>query len=288
MEAQHATARPTVRRISEVMGAEIGDVDIAASDLDAAMDTIRAAFHEHHLLVLRRQDVDASHIESFARRFGDVATQIFRNADGTPLSPVHSISNLDPAGKPSNSPYVQANYAWHTDHSFRTHPSLLTMLYGVELPEHGGDTEFADMTRAYDALAPERKRALEGVRVEHSYEYMRRTVTDRPASEEERRDAPPVVHPLVRTHPVTGCRSLYLGMYCARIIGMAEDEGRKLLDDLLAHATQPRFVYRHTWQTHDLLLWDNRCLLHRAIPNYDIAKHRRVLQRIVVKGSVPV
>ena len=286
-QASKRAVESTVRKLSDALGAEITGIDVAADELDRVVDIIRLAFREHHLVRLPTQQLDEAQIESFASRFGELSQHVFRGADGKPLSPVHSISNLDAEGKPSNSPYVQANYAWHTDHSFRPQPALMTMLYGLELPQHGGDTEFANMTKAYDSLSPQKQQRLAGLRVEHSYEYMRRTVTDRPASEDERRDAPPVNHPLVRTHPETGRKSLYLGMYASRVVGMPDDAGRKLLDELLAHATQPQFVYRHTWHKHDLLLWDNRCLLHRAIPNYAVAKERRVMQRVVVKGEVP-
>jgi alpha-ketoglutarate-dependent taurine dioxygenase len=122
----------------------------------------------------------------------------------------------------------------------------------------------------------------------HSLEYMRLATDDRPPTQEEKEAAPPVTHPLVRTHPETGAKSLYIGMYCSHIVGMPEAEGRALLDELLAHATQDRFVYTHQWQPGDVVLWDNRCLLHRAVPNYAMGKSRRVLQRLVVKGSAVV
>ena len=121
----------------------------------------------------------------------------------------------------------------------------------------------------------------------HSFEYMRTSTGDRPLTPEERAATPPVEHPLVRTHPDTGRRSLYLGMYCSHVVGKNPDEGRALLDRLLAHATQARFVYTHRWQPGDLVFWDNRCLLHRAIPNYAMGSSRRVLNRLVVKGTSP-
>ena len=114
---------------------------------------------------------------------------------------------------------------------------------------------------------------------------MRTATGDRPATEAEKQAAPPVTHPLVRTHPETGEHSLYLGMYCSHVVGMAPEKSRALLDGLLAHSTQPRFVYTHRWQPGDLVFWDNRCLLHRAVANYDMGHSRRVLQRLVVKGS---
>ena len=278
-----SAAKPVARRLSDVLGAEILGVDIGSPGIAAAMDVIEQALLDHHLLVFPDQHIADDDIASFARRFGEVSDQIFRQADGKPLSPVHSISNLDASGKPSKNPYLVANYQWHTDHAFRARPSSMTFLYGLEIPPVGGDTEWADMTKAYDALPETARRRIDGLRVEHSYEYIRRTVTDRPASEDEQRDAPPVTHPLVRTHAQTGRRSLYLGMYCSRIIGLPDDEGRELLDELLAHATRPQFVYRHVWRKHDLVMWDNRCLLHRANTNFDAARFPRALQRTCLR-----
>jgi alpha-ketoglutarate-dependent taurine dioxygenase len=161
------------------------------------------------------------------------------------------------------------------------------MLQAVELPPSGGDTEFADMSAAYEALPGPEKARIDGLRVVHSFEYMRTSTGDRPLTDEERAATPPVVHPLVRTHPDTGRRSLYLGMYCSEVVGMDAAQGRALLDDLLNHATQARFAYTHRWEPGDLVLWDNRCLLHRAIPNYEMGRSRRVLNRLVVKGTSP-
>lgn len=276
-----------VEKLSDVLGAKILNVDISNPEVDNVMDTIRRAFLDYHLLVFPDQHIADEHMASLALKFGEVSTQIFRQADGKPLSPVHSISNLDAEGKPSQNPYLVANYAWHTDHAFRNRPSMATLLYGLELPSVGGDTEYANMTKAYEALPEDTKRRIDGLCVEHSYEYMRRTVTDRPASDAEKRDAPPVTHPLVRTHAETGRKSLYVGMYCSRVVGMEESEGRQLLDELVAHATQPQFVYRHVWHSHDLIVWDNRCLLHRAIPNYNITGERRILKRVNVRDMVP-
>ena len=146
---------------------------------------------------------------------------------------------------------------------------------------------FANMVMAYEALSDEEKRSLEGLRAVHSWEASRLNTGNRPATEEQKRERPPVSHPLVRTHP-DGRKSLYLGMHIGHIEGMDYNEGRALLADLLERATADHFVYRHKWRQGDLVLWDNRVLLHRADRNYDMAEHRRVLHRTVVKGTVPV
>jgi taurine dioxygenase len=144
------------------------------------------------------------------------------------------------------------------------------------------------MVLAYKALAADMKQRIAGMRCIHSWEASRLASGSRAASADEIRERPPVEHPLVRTHPDTGEKALYMGTHAATIAGMPEAEGKALLAELLAHATQPQFVYTHHWQPGDLILWDNRALLHRAVANYAMATHRRILHRTVVRGTVPV
>ncbi|MBT5498011.1 MAG: TauD/TfdA family dioxygenase, partial [Alphaproteobacteria bacterium] len=145
------------------------------------------------------------------------------------------------------------------------------------------DTQFANMYLAYEALSDEQKREYADLQVVHSWEANRRNTGNKPASEEERRERPPVTHPLIRTHPETGRKTLYLGVHTSHIEGR-EEEGRKMLEDLQAFATQDEFVYSHQWRVGDLAMWDNRCLLHRAIANYGMSTERRILHRTVIKG----
>jgi len=281
------TARSPVgiRPSGGLLGAEVTGID-ASADLSSAMPALLEAFARHHLVVLRDQQLTDQQIYEFAQRFGPVEKHKNRDATGTVFGDVHSITNLGANGMPSLRPGVNENYYWHSDKAHEAVPCLLTMLYAVEIPPTGGDTEFADMESAYDALDPEMKARIENLCVEHSWGYMRETITGRAPTDEERVKSPPVVHPLVRVHPDTGRKSLYLGMYCRRIINSPdEDEGRSLLKQLTEHATQPRFIFTHKWQPHDLIFWDNRCLMHRAIANFDLSAHRRVLRRAVVRGK---
>jgi len=267
------------------LGAEIRGVDLDRSFAGEIAQRIRDAFVSHHLVVVRDQQLTRDRMGEFAALFGEIEGNVFRNPDGSTLEPIHEISNLDAEGRPAENPYLKSNYHWHTDKAYLPVPALLTMLHAIELPQTGGDTQFADMPRAYDALAEDDKRRIADLYVVHSLEYMRVSTGDRPPTDGERAAAPPVTHPLVRTHPQTGGKSLFLGMYCSHVVGMETGEGRALLDRLLAHATQPGFVYTHRWQPGDLVFWDNRCLLHRAVANYDMATSRRVLQRLVVRGG---
>lgn len=267
------------------LGAELTGIDLRGASSTRLITQIRAAFLAHHVLVIRDQQLTKPQMGEFAGIFGEVEGNVFRKPDGSTMEAIHEISNLDAAGQPAETPYLKSNYHWHSDKAYLPVPALLTMLHAVELPPAGGDTQFADMTRAWEALPEATKRRVVGLRVVHSLEYMRLATDDRPATKEEKEAAPPVTHPLVRTHPQTGAKSLFLGMYCSHVIDMAAAESRALLDGLLAHATQERFVYAHRWQPGDVVLWDNRCLLHRAVANYDMGKSRRVLQRLVVRGT---
>ena len=266
------------------LGAELRGID-ASTDVSQQMPDVLDAFTRHHLLFIRGQQMTDQHIYEFASRFGHIESHKNRDATGNVFSVVHGITNLDAEGKPSRKPAVYENYFWHSDKAHEAVPSLLTMLCAVEVPPEGGDTEFADLTRAYAALDAGTKAKIDGLRVEHSWGYMRETITGRPPTEEERLKSPPVVHPLIRVHPDTGEKSLYIGMYCSRILDMPLDEGQALLKTLTDHATQPQFIHTHKWRQGDLVFWDNRCLIHRAIQNFDLGAHRRVLRRVVVKGK---
>jgi alpha-ketoglutarate-dependent taurine dioxygenase len=268
-------------------GAVCAGFDLAQPLAPEGRTAILAAFLKHQLLVFRAQELSADAMRDFAAAFGEVEGNIFRKPDGSTLEDVHIISNLGASGLPDEDSYIKSNYNWHTDKSYLPVPALMTMLQAIELPPHGGDTEFADMTRAYAALPAELRSRIDGLRAIHSFEYMRSSTNDRPLTAAERAATPPVAHPLVRTHPETGQKSLYLGMYCSHIEGMDEGEGRALVQRLQAHATSAPFMYVHRWQTGDLVLWDNRCLLHRATMGFDSKKHRRVLQRAVVRGTAP-
>jgi alpha-ketoglutarate-dependent taurine dioxygenase len=176
---------------------------------------------------------------------------------------------------------------WHTDKSFRPEPSLATILHAVTMPPEGGDTCFANMYAAYEALPAAEQNELGSVRVIHSWELSREKAGEK-ATPEEIRDAPPMSHPLVRVHRDTGRRCLFMGEHASHFEGHPREIGRARLAALERHATQERFLYRHKWRAGDVLMWDNRCLLHRADQNFDAARFPRVLQRTCLRGTAPV
>ncbi len=276
-----------VNDISDVLGAEIVGLDVTSDRLEAEWDRIQTLLRDHHVLVFRNQELTEDGLEKFARRFGELERSVTQRADGTIAPPVHMITNLDAEGKPSRTPYVNSNYFWHSDRAFFPTGSAMVLLYGMEMPPGGGgDTQFANMILAYEGLSDADKALVADLRVLHSFEHMRETLMKRPLSELERKVAPPPsLHPLVRTDPVTGRKSLLLGMYACEIDGMPREEARALLKRLEEHATRPEFVYTHKWQEHDFIIWDNLCLMHRALPNFEMEKYRRIMMRCGVTST---
>ena len=266
--------------LSPAGGAEITGVDLARPLSEEARQRIYAALLAHQFLVFPNQTLSREEQYAFTAQFGEVEHHGGRRP-GKRQDIAHVTANLDADGNPSDRFAKGANYRWHTDKPYYATPPALTTLHAVELPPHGGDTEFANMRSAYEALADDMKRRIAGLRVVFQWEAGRRPGY-------YANELPPVDHPLVRTHPDTGRPALYLGNHAVRIVDMPEDEGTALLDALLEHATQPRFTYAHRWRKGDLVMWDNRCTLHRAVANYEMSQYRRIMHRNVVKGTVPV
>lgn len=272
--ASPSTSEPP-ERLSPAGGVSLAGLDLSLPLSEEELRTIVAAFLAHHVVVFPGQTLSREQQFAFAANFGEVeAHGAHRPGFATKRYAVaHVLSNLDENGHPAFRASKAANYHWHTDKPYHAAPPLLTMLYAVELPPAGGDTEFANTALAYDALPEETKRRITGLRV-----------VFRPAFDDSR---PSVEHPLVRTHPDTGRKALYLGNHSTHIADLREDEGAVLLSELLAYATQPRFVYTHRWRLGDLVMWDNRCLLHRAVADFAADKYRRVMHRSVVCGDAP-
>ncbi len=286
--ARDVTGAPSIGpRLSAAGGAAIAGADLSRPLSPGLRETILAAFREHHILVFRNQDLSKEAQLHFTEQFGEIEEHVARHSAADRYGLVHMVTNVGADGNPTTKFTQLGNYHWHTDKSYHAVPSLMTLLHAKELPPQGGDTQFANMAMAYDALPDTMKEKIAGMRVVHSWAASRRRAGAPPPSEIEMTERPPVDHPLVRTHPDTGAKTLYIGNHASHIAGMPEDAGDALLLELLEHATQPQFVYTHHWRDGDLVMWDNRCLLHRALANYEMATHRRVLHRTVVTGTVP-
>ncbi len=273
--------------LTEIGGAEITGLDLSQPIDTEIKDAIKRAFLEFHILVFRDQSLTKDQQAAFSENFGTLEHHVGRLHDGTPYPIVHSVTNLGADGKPTEKPVSKGNYYWHTDKSYHAIPSLMTMLHAKEVPENGGDTQFANTRLGYKALSEEMKERIADMKVEHSWEASRRNVGAEPPSEEQKRERPPVTHPVVRTHPDTGEKTIYLGHHVSHIHGLAKEESDALVKELEDHTTQERYVYTHRWRKGDYVMWDNRLLLHRALPNYKVGKERRLLHRTVIIGTKP-
>jgi taurine dioxygenase len=282
----------TIGRRHPLIGAEIRGIGLRQVD-DAAFRRIYDAWLEHLLLIFPEQDVTDEEQIAFARRFGELEIHPSREHRSSRHPEIYRVSNVDEHGNimPQESTgwrYMNLTWLWHTDSSFREVPSMGSILHGIEVPPDGGDTLFANMYAVYEALADDVKERIRGLRVLHSHDQVLSHDQKLKTASGDYTELPPVYHPLVRRHPVTGRLSLFLSPHTmARIEGLTEDEGRSLLDELTAFATQDRFVYRHHWRTDDVIFWDNRCTMHAVMP-YDAATLRRVMHRTTIVGDGPV
>jgi len=272
-----------VRPLSDIAGAEVVGLDLRRPLDDATRRAVYDAFVRHHVLAFRNQDLTKDEQVAFTQQFGALEGHVARNRGVGDHPLVHIVHNLGPDGEPSGK---VASQKWHTDKSFRELPSLATILHARIMPPQGGDTCFANMILAYEALSAAEKAELDGVGVIHSWELSCQKA-GRQASPEEIADAPPMTHPLVRTQPESNRKSLFMGEHASHLDDRPLEAGRARLAELEAHATQERFIYRHHWQPGDVLMWDNRCLLHRADQNFDAAHYKRVLHRTCLRGAAP-
>ncbi|HEX2115513.1 MAG TPA: TauD/TfdA family dioxygenase [Alphaproteobacteria bacterium] len=280
----------TTRQLHPLFGAEIIGIDLNAPLDDRTWAEIRTAFEDHSLLLFCGQSLDDAAQVAFSQRFGPLETTVKANpAGGTYFA---RQSNLDIETGAVIPPedrrmiYQKANYFWHTDSSFKRVPALCSLLSARIVPPEGGDTEFATMRAAYDALPEETRRRLDGLVAMHSLQHSRSLVDPDVLTQDQRDEVPPVPQAMVRTNPVNGRKAIYVGAHASHIVGWPINEGRAFLKELTEFATQPRFVYRHKWRAGDLLVWDNRALLHRATA-YDGVKYKRLMQRTTVAGDAP-
>jgi len=272
------------------LGAEVRGVGLTRPVMPEVFAEIDAAFNRYGILVFPEQPVTDEQQLSFSRLFGPLEVNPNYAGAKMRLRPdVADISNLDPEGRvlardDSRNLFNLGNQLWHTDSSFKRIPAKCSLLSARELPPRGpmggGETEFADLRTAWDALPEARKRQLQGLVVEHSIFRSRSQIGFADFNNEIFKELPPVPQALVRHHPASGRTSLYLASHASHIIGWPVEEGRALIEELIAFATQPQFVYRHRWTVGDLAMWDNRCTMHRGRP-YDDTQ-RRVLHRTTV------
>jgi alpha-ketoglutarate-dependent 2,4-dichlorophenoxyacetate dioxygenase len=268
------------------LGAEVRGVDLTRLVMPEVFAEIEAAFNRHGILVFPEQLLTDEQQLTFSRLFGPL--EVNPNYAGTRMRlrpDVADISNLDPEGQvlardDRRNLFNLGNQLWHTDSSFKRVPAKCSLLSARELPSCGGETEFADLRAAWDALPAATKQELDGLVVEHSIFRSRSQIGFADFNDEIFKQLPPVQQALVRHHPASGRTSLYLASHASHIVGWPVEERRALIEELIAFATQPQFVYQHRWTVGDLVMWDNRCTMHRGRP-YDDTQ-RRVLHRTTV------
>ena len=279
----------SVYPVTENFAAEIGDLDLARPLDPADLAAIKAAFATYAVLIFPDQQLTQEQHLAFAAQFGPLELTIAVHRKDAPLrvrKEFADVSNLNHKDKvwredSRTRQFQLANRIWHTDSSFKRLPALASLLYARTIPPVGGHTEFADERAAYDALPEAMKRRLDGLVAEHSIFNSRGRLGFSNFSEEERQSLPPVPQALVRVIAESGRKSLYLASHAGRIFGMPEAEGRALIDQLIEHATRRQFVYTQRWRVNDLVMWDDRCTMHRGTA-FDDLRFRRDVQRATV------
>jgi alpha-ketoglutarate-dependent 2,4-dichlorophenoxyacetate dioxygenase len=286
MRASRPAPALNLRPLDGGLGAEVLDLQVADVG-DAIFRDVYAAFLAHQLLLFRNQDLPPGAQVAFARRFGEVQVHVLDQYHANDFPELYTLTNLDAEGRPTGKHPDRGTMIWHTDGSWRRNTGHATMLYAEQIPSSGGETSFADMYAAYDGLEPAERAQLAKLRAFHSLDFSRsRRHGDDPLTEQQRAAVPPVDHPIIRTHPETGRKCLFLGDHAETIEGMGYDEGRRFIDALNARIVSLARVYTHRWRPREFIVWDNRCLLHKA-GGYDTAREPRVIRRCTVLGDVP-
>ena len=284
-----STSHFRIETFDAPLGAQVLGLDLAQPLSQGDFQRLHHAHLDHHVLVFRDQRITPQQQVDFSRRFGPLQIHVLRQFQLPSQPEVLIISNIVENGQPIG--LGDAGHFWHSDLSYKEVPSLGSMLHAQELPDEGGDTVFANMHLAWESLPAALRHAVRGARAEHSYlsqyEELRRRNPWRPALTQAQIDeVQPVTHPVVRVHPETGRRGLFVSEhFTTRIVGLPDDESRALLDELFAHSVRPEHLYVHRWQPHDLVFWDNRSLMHLATgcpPD-----QRRKLYRTTIEGDAP-
>ncbi len=271
----------TVRKLSYALGAEIGGVDFGKPLPSETFREVHRAFLQHSVLLIRGQSLDRQQFVAFSRRFGKLKADNSRAAEG--FAEIQTLINeprLDSAPDPD---YNGSD--WHSDVTYRIDPTIISILKAIEIPEVGGDTQFANMYLAYETLSDGMKKLIDGLEGVHMQQEKDLDHSSPERLEASRREQC-AAHPVVRAHPETGRKSLFIGDKVMMFAGMTPEESRPLIDFLRSHARRPQFIYRHRWQKDDLLIWDQRCTNHNAIGDFDRRREFRIMDKTTVPGPV--
>jgi taurine dioxygenase len=265
-------------------GVEALGVDASLPLDDDTAQALREAFGRHRILVLRGQRLSpAAHI-AFSRHFGALEIHVLDEYHKAEFPEIFELSNIGPDGRPNAVHPDLGTLFWHSDASWQSTPALATLLYAEQVPKDGGHTLFADMIGAWEAFGRAERERFRTLRVIHDLHVSRQKAGYAGMTPAQREQRPPVEHPLVRVHPPSGRKAIFLGSHGQQVAGLADLDGRGLIERIMSHATEPRFVYEHVWRRGDIVMWDNRATMHRAT-EYDTAAEARVVRRTVVKGE---
>ncbi len=280
--------RVKLQRLSTVAGVEIEGMNLATSLSPQSVKLVMSWLDTYQVLVFRNQYLSREAQYRLTASFGPLEEDNGISENGDAIHPLHVIGNIDAQVNPVRVPPTAHNLLWHTDKSYLSKPALLTILHALEMPARGGDTQFSNLYLAYAALDDKTKKRLANLsavyirgvpdKVQHEVGYDLKTVQKLQST---------VSHPIIHTHPSTGRKLLFVDIHASYVHGQPLDQGYRLLRNLVRHATQDRFIYTHLWRQGDVLIWDNRCLLHRAIPNFAMTSHRRIFRRSMVRGVEP-
>ncbi|MDD9876825.1 MAG: TauD/TfdA family dioxygenase [Magnetovibrio sp.] len=257
-----------IKPITPILGAEVSGVDLSRPLSNAEFDAVHRAFVTHSLLVFRDQNLSPEAQIEFSRRFGPLMVHVLKGANLEDHPEIYRVSNVKKDGKTQGRSY--AGQYWHSDLTYEPRPSLGSLLYGLEVPEFGGDTLFASTAHAFETLSPTMQAMLDGLTAEHHFAHAFRGGANPAARKGDPLDErPPVRHPVVRTHPETGRKCVFVNEgFTVRIIELEPKESEAVLGFLCQHMTRSQVVLRHRWRTGDAVLWDNRALVHRAVDDY--------------------
>lgn len=279
----------TTRPLSGDLGVEILGITMEEAVAPNVFPQIFEAFLQHHLILFDDVDLPPETQVAFARKFGEVQIHVMDqyHAYGGRYPEIYFLTNLDSDGNPTGAHPDKGTMHWHTDGSWKTKTGQATMMYSEIVPDSGGETHFANMYSAWESLEQDWKDRIRGLKAIHNLDYSRtRRHGEDPLTDAQKSKIPPVAHPVVRTHPETGRRAIFLGDHAESIEGMPYDDGRAIIEALNVLATPEDRIYRHRWQPRQCIVWDNRCLLHRATA-YDTANTKRVMRRCTIVGDEP-
>ncbi len=275
----------------QTVGARVDGLDVKSDLNDETFALVEQAFLAHHVVSIPGQQLDAAALLAFSRRVGPIEPHVLAEFHHPEHPEILVLSNIVRDGKAVG--LADAGTYWHSDLSYKAQPSRATILHALEIPPEGGDTLFVNLVAAYEGLSADMQQRLEGLQGEHNYAYrsdrlaaslgIRKTLTDA-----QRKATPPVVHPVVRTHPVSGRKALYINPgFTVRLLGLGKTESDELLTQLFNHCLRPAYRFRYKWQPGDLVLWDNAAVMHRATTReLDPSRHRH-LWRTIVSGDAP-